>query len=348
MSVEPMERHVGERAKPGGGERVAVLMSPSLVDRLFSNEDQARLRALGAGLTPTSDSSEPGSGLGVETEVIVTGWDSPALTEDVLDRIPNLRLIAHTGASIRGIVPPSVYDRGIAVTTVAGVLAEGVAEFALMAIIAGLRRAVGFHEQMRQGAPWERLAEQAPGRLLHGSTVGVVGASRVGRALIRLLHAFDCRVLVYDPYLAPGAAEDLRVVAVALERLLAASDVVTLHAPDLPATRGMIGRDELGLMRSGALLVNTARAGLVDELALLTELQSGRLTAAIDVFHEEPLPRDSPWRGLPGVLVTPHIAALTRETLLAQGGGVVDEIVRAGQGKPLVGEVSRELYDRMG
>ncbi|QOR70557.1 hydroxyacid dehydrogenase [Ruania alkalisoli] len=331
------------------GERVAVLMSTGLIERIFSARDRSRLRAAGAVRLPAVDAiGLPDlTAIGPETEVVVTGWDSPALAVEILDHAPKLRLIAHTGGSIRAIVPAEVYDRGVAVTTVSAVLADAVAEFTAMAMIAGLRRATLLHERMRRGDDWESLAAEAPGRLLRAQTVGLVGASRVGRAVIGLLAGFGCRVLVSDPFLTPDDASQLGVELVTFHNLLTLSDVVSLHAPVLPETRRMIGAAELARMRDGALLINTARAALLDASAVLNAVRSGRLSAVLDVFDQEPLPPDSPWRHLENAMVTPHIAALTVETLRAQGEAVVDEIERFRAGESLVGEISREMYDRI-
>jgi phosphoglycerate dehydrogenase-like enzyme len=146
-------------------------------------------------------------------------------------------------------------------------------------------------------------------------------------------------LLMYDPYLSPVEAAELGVEITDLDELFARSDIVSLHAPLLPATRGMITSAHLALLRDGGILVNTARAGLVDETALLGELVSGRICAALDVFTMEPLPDDHPFRVLPNVLLSPHIAAMTTETLLKQGEMMVDEIIRFLADEPLLYEI---------
>lgn len=312
---------------------VAVLMSPELVARLFTPETLATL-GHGSALTEAL----------TEARAVVTGWDTPPLTDAILDTCPDLGLIAHTGGSIRTLVPESVFDRGIRVTQVAAVLAEAVAEFTVLQIIAGLRDAYGFVNRMRAGESWADLAARPPGRLLRDQVVGVVGASRVGRATLVRLRPFGCRLLVHDPYLDEAGARELGAEAAGLDDLLRGCDVVSLHAPLLPATRGMLDAGRLALLRDGALLVNTARAGLVDEAALLAEVGSGRITALLDVFAEEPLPVDSPWRRLPGAVPTPHLAALTRETLYEQGEAAAAEVRSFLAGEPLRHEVTRDAY----
>lgn len=325
-------------------ERIAVLMSDPLVCRLF--DGRAR-QAIGRPPVQAGGGPPANGVLGPLTEIAVTGWDSPVLTEKVLAAAPALRLIAHTGGSIRHIVPSSVYDRGIRVTTVAAVLAEGVAEFTVMMMLAGLRRAFQFERKMRAGVGWDELLQEAPGALLSAQTVGLIGASRVGRAVIPLLKPFGCRVIVSDPFLSEEDAHAVGVQRAELDVLLRTSDVVSLHAPTLPSTRRMLGAQQLGLLRDGALLVNTARAALIEPDALARELRAGRITAALDVFDDEPLPADSPWRSFEHVVTTPHIAALTDGTLKKQGDETVAEITRFFDGVPLHGEISREAFDRI-
>jgi phosphoglycerate dehydrogenase-like enzyme len=155
--------------------------------------------------------------------------------------------------------------------------------------------------------------------MLGAQLTGVSGAGRVGREVIRLFRAFGWRVLVAHPYLEPTAADKLGAELINLEELFQRADVVSLHAPLLPETRGVIGVDKLASLRDGALLINTGRGALVDEAALLAELSSGRIRAALDVFTEEPLPPDSALRALAGVVLSPHVAGHTEETHLRQG-----------------------------
>ncbi|MFI6231543.1 hydroxyacid dehydrogenase [Micromonospora echinospora] len=321
---------------------VVVLMSERLAARLLTPAALGSLPPPGATLVDADPADLAATLRGARA--VITGWDTPPLTDDVLDACPDLGLVAHSGGSIRALVPASVFDRGIRVTQVAAVLAEGVAEFTVMQILAGLRDAYGFVASMRAGEPWAELAARPPGRLLRDQVVGVVGASRVGRATLARLRPFGCRLLVHDPYLDAAGARELGAELTDLAGLLRSCDVVSLHAPLLPATRGMLGVDQLALLRDGALLVNTARAGLVDDDALIAEVRSGRITALLDVFAEEPLPVESPWRGLPGAVPTPHLAALTRETLHEQGDAAVAEVRRFLAGEPLCHEVTRDAY----
>ena len=138
--------------------------------------------------------------------------------------------------------------------------------------------------------------------------IGIVSASTVGREVIRLLKPFDCKILVYDPYLADEEAEKMGVEKVSLEDLFRRSDFISIHAPLTEETIHMIGRKHFRLMRDGAVLINTSRGKVLDQDALLEECKTGRILVALDVTDPEPLPRDSPLRNLENVLLTPHIA----------------------------------------
>jgi len=198
---------------------------------------------------------------------------------------------------------------------------------------------------LRQGEGWSELRDRHPGRLLGALTVGVIGASRTGRAVIRLLRAFGSNVLVADPFLSASDAEAMAVERVELDGLLERSDVVTLHVPLLPETAQLLDGSRLARLRDGALLVNSARGGLIEPGALLAELRSGRIRAALDVFPEEPLPVDSEWRTLPNVLISPHTAGHTIDSHHRQGDAMVSEICRFLAGKTLRYEVSAEMVN---
>ncbi|MGW2112427.1 NAD(P)-dependent oxidoreductase, partial [Streptomyces sp. NPDC001948] len=179
------------------------------------------------------------------------------------------------------------------------------------------------------------------------SRIGVIGASRTGRAYIALARAMGARVSVTDPYLSAADAEELGVERVPLEALLAHSRIVAVHAPVTEETHRMIGAGQLALMPDGAGLVNTARSWLVDEDALLAELATGRLDAAIDVFDDEPLPAGHPFRALPNVLLTPHQAAGSVECRQRLGTSAVDEVLRLLAGRPPVHAVTADALTRL-
>lgn len=330
--------------------RVVVAVPDRWRRLFFPPRTWARLSALAAVEVIEGDHQDPAAlaPLLTDAQVLVSGWGNPPLDATVLAAAPRLRLVAHTGASVKPIVTGQVWERGIRVTQAGAAMARAVAEASLALTLALLHRVHRFDAALRSGVSWEQAKQAPPRRELAGCPVGVIGASRTCRCYIDLVRALGGRISVYDPHLDAREAARLGVRVVDLTELLTSSRVVALHAPAVPETHHLLGRRELALIPDGGLLVNTARSWLVDEPALVEELRSGRIDAAIDVFDDEPLPVDSPLRRLPNVLLTPHEAAGTLEARHRQGATVVGEIDRFLDGRPLWHEVTREMLDRIG
>lgn len=213
---------------------------------------------------------------------------------------------------------------GVLVYDVSDGCNEAVAEWTVGAAIAGLRRFDHYDRAMKRGEPWpERIGVAGQ---LTGSTLGLVGLGRVGRLVARFLRPFRVRLLAYDPFIRPEVAAELGVELVDLDTLLRTSAAVSLHLPVTPETRGIIGRRELALMRDGALLINSARAALLDNEALREELASGRLRAYLDVFEPEPPPPDDILRRLDNVVLTPHLAGHTGPMYLDCGRRAIEKL----------------------
>ncbi|GAA3777774.1 hydroxyacid dehydrogenase [Micromonospora maritima] len=328
-----------------------MAVTPQVRTLFFDADAWAALRRLGEVRLPAEDDVGDETALArllADADVVVSGWGTAPLTARVLAAAPRLRLLAHTGASVKPFVTPESFARGVRVTQAGDAMAYAVGEQALALTLALLHRLHRFDHALRTGVDWATAKAAPPRRELRGATVGVVGASRTGRAYIGLVRALGARVLVADPYLCDADAAALVVERVGLDDLLARSLVVSLHAPVLPETTRMISARELALMPAGALLVNTARAALVDEAALLAELRTGRLDAALDVFDAEPLPVDHPIRALPNVLVTPHESAGTVQSRRRAAAIVCDEVDRFLRGEPLRHEVTVDLLDTTG
>jgi D-3-phosphoglycerate dehydrogenase len=206
-----------------------------------------------------------------------------------------------------------------------GVNRRSVAELTIAFAILALHLAPEAMHETR-GGTWRQLY----GRQLTAKTIGIIGCGHVGKEVVRLLAPFGCRVVVFDRLLYPAFYLEHRIEPVPLDRLLRESDVVTLHLPLDESTRGMINADRVASMKRGAVLINTARGGLVDEAAVKAALDDGRLTgAAFDVLDEEP-PRDRSLIEHPKVLVTPHIGGSAQEAVLAMGRAAIDGLERFG------------------
>ena len=260
------------------------------------------------------------------------------VTAEVLASAPRLRLLQKVGVGVNSIDLDAARERGIAVTNMPGTNHTAVAEAALMLMLAVLRRLTEWHAATRAGSGWpldpmglERVGE------LRGRTVGLVGAGKVAAALVPPLRALGAEVL----YASRRESTGLGAERVALTELLPRIDVLSLHVPLVPETEGLVGSDELALLPPGAVLVNTARGALVDEPALLEALRSGRLAGAgLDVFAQEPLLPGHPLLELPNVVVMPHVAWLTQETLARSLDLARDNVLRLRDGRELVFRVA--------
>lgn len=290
-----------------------TLLDPDLLVTDFVAADPARLR---------------------ETEVLLTGWGCPPLTEQALDLLPSLRAVVHTAGSVKGLMTEAAWRRGLTVTSAAEANARPVAEFTVAAIVFANKRVLTTARAYRESRTQLNPLTLYPGIGNYGRTVGVIGASRIGRRVIELLRSYDAHVLVHDPYLDGDEARALGVESVHLDELVGRSDVVTVHAPQTPETRHLIDARRLALMRDGATLVNTARGTLVDTEALTAELVSGRLHAVLDVTHPDVLPAASPLYDLPNVLLTPHIAGSLGNELGRLAACAADELERYARGLP--------------
>jgi D-3-phosphoglycerate dehydrogenase len=217
-----------------------------------------------------------------------------------------------------------------------------VADLAVALILTSLRNIVEGDRIVRAGQWIQPL-----GRELRGLTVGVVGTGLIGREVIKRLAGFEPRLVAYDVVQSPEVIERYAVRYLSLDELLANSDVVTLHAPLLPETRGLIGERALALIKPTAYLVNTARGPLIDERALAAALASGRLAgAALDVFEVEPLPADSPLRSVQHLIMTPHIAGGTEQSRLAMAKMAVENAARILRGEPPLSCLNPEVLNR--
>ncbi|MEA5455228.1 hydroxyacid dehydrogenase [Sinomonas sp. JGH33] len=345
-----MERQKEERVgtvsrMPARRPRVALAMQDKeLRDALFSERLRRRLEAVADcdyDLVIQDFDAVPQSVL-ESTEVLLTGWSCPRIDEAALERMPALGLIAHAAGSVKGHVDDACWGRGIVVTNAVLANAVPVAEFSLAQILLAGKSTLGAVVLYRERQEKIDRELEFPDAGNYDKTVGIVGASTIGRLVLDRLRSFDLEVVLFDPTIGPGEAQRLGARKVGLAELMQASDVVSLHAPVLPSTIGMVGRNELAAMRTGSTLINTARGALVDHTALREELISGRLNAFLDVTEPEPLPQGDPLYGLPNVLLTPHIAGSMGTELHRMTDFALTEIERFAAGLEPRYQVRRE------
>jgi len=252
---------------------------------------------------------------------------------EMLRALPNLRAIAATGKRNRTLDHVTARDLGIVVmsTTGSGNGIYATAELAWGLIIALMRHIPEESAAMRDGAWQTRL-----GSALYGRTLGLVGLGKLGAQMAGVARAFGMKVIAWSPNLTPERAADGGAQYADKETLLRNSDVVSLHLVLGESTRGIIGAQDLAMMRRDAILINTARGPLVDEAALIVALEAGTIRAAgLDVFHAEPLPADHPLRRLPNALLTPHLGYSVRETLEKFYGETVENLDAWLNGAPI-------------
>jgi (S)-sulfolactate dehydrogenase len=249
---------------------------------------------------------------------------------ELLSAAPRLAVVGRLGVGLDNIDVALCESRGIGVIPATGANALAVAEYVIGTAMLLLRGAYAATGDMAAGR-WPRPA-LSNGREIAGKTLGIVGFGGIGRLTGRLGRALGMRVLGFD---AQVSVTDARwagdgVEPRTLDALLAQSDVLTLHVPLLPATRNLVDAARLAAMKPGAILVNTARGGVVDEAAVAAALRSGRLGgAALDVFEKEPLPAGSPLAGCPNLILTPHIAGLTAESNERVSGLIAERVLEA-------------------
>jgi phosphoglycerate dehydrogenase-like enzyme len=328
---------------------ILVLPVPSLYQQMFTAESDRTLRELGD-VTFNQEERNFSSGELAERiagfDVVVTGWGTPIFTDEVLDAADRLRLIAHTAGSIKRMLPRPVFERGINVTHAASAIAPAVADLSLLLTMLMLRQAQHYN-QVLKGGNWGAAKGLPIGQEITGQRVGVVGAGYTGRCFIKLLRGVGAEVWAYDPYMSAERAAELGVRKVELDELMSGCPIVSLQAPVTEETHHMIGARQLELLQDGAILINTARAWVVDGEALLAELKTGRICAALDVFDQEPLPPDNPYRELDNVFMTPHIAGHSAQARHRQGQFMVQEIQRFLSGEPLQYRVTADMLDTM-
>jgi phosphoglycerate dehydrogenase-like enzyme len=300
-------------------------------------------------MNPAGIASFVGATLGDAWDVCGVGdaeEDLPALeaADAILVAIAELRAPAIEKAhSLRMIQTPSHgYDhidldaaaaREVPVCNVgtSGAEAGTVAEHAMGLMLACARRLIEGHDGLRNGA-WPQLTGSSVE--LQGKTLGIVGMGHIGREVAKRAKAFGMKLIYHDPVPADEDVEaELRLEPVGLQDLLQRADMVTVHVPLMPSTRGLIGRDEIALLRANTILVNTSRGAIVDNQAVADAANDGRIMAGIDVFEPEPPPDDHPLRTARNVVLSPHVAGTTRESVVRIMAAAMENLQRFARGE---------------
>ncbi len=268
------------------------------------------------------------------SNVILSKTDPIRIDSQIIDAAPALKLIARHGSGYSNVDVDYATKKGIVVTNTPGANAVSVAEFALGLVFMAARKMPQSMRACGLGNP-DRLSYL--GMELQGKVFGIVGVGRIGREVVKRVHALGMQVLAHHPRPSARGLADLPLELVDLGTLLNRSDVISLHVPLTPETRNLIGQDEIALMKRTAILINLSRGGVVVERALYEALASNRMgAAATDVLENEPVSADDPLLRLENCIVTPHIASVTEEAQRAVAFAAVEEVLRFARGEPLL------------
>lgn len=269
------------------------------------------------------------------TDVLVTGWGSPAVDVAALEAAPSLRAILHSAGSVKPHVTDGVWERQIQVSSAAEANAVPVAEYSAAMIVLAGKKVLPIARRYHAIRQEFDVEARYPGLGNYGKRVGIVSASKIGRKVIELLQPFGFEMVVYDPFISEAEAAGLGVRLIDLDHLLATSDVVSVHAPSLPATQNLLDARRIGLMRAGATLINTARGEIIDQEALTRRVVDGELFAILDVTTPWVLAADHPLYGHENALLTPHIAGSVGVELGRLAEVPLSELRRLSAGYPL-------------
>jgi D-3-phosphoglycerate dehydrogenase / 2-oxoglutarate reductase len=318
----------------------------AITDYVFPSLDPERavLEPLGVELRPQQCRSDD--------EIIALARDAEAvlncyakMTARVIEKLKRCKIIARYGIGVDNVDLAAATKAKILVTNVPDYCIDEVSDHALALLLALARRLTAADGAVKAGG-WDVVAH-AGIRRLRGQTLGLLGFGKIAKALASKVEPLGMKVLVYDPYLDPALIAQHGVEAVSLDRLLAEADTVSIHVPLSPETRNIVGKRELARMKPTAFLINTSRGGIVDEQVIAVALKEGRLGgAALDVLSVEPPPADHPLRQAPNVILTPHLAFYSRESVIELQTKAAEEVARALKGEPPRCPVNPEVLTR--
>ena len=268
-----------------------------------------------------------------DVDIVMSMRERTPFPASLIARLPKLRMLSVTGGRYKSVDLKALAERGILATkTEAGENGAATSELALLLMLEGSRRVAAGDASIRAGG---FQAGIAPGFALQGRTLGLIGLGRLGAMMARYAHALGMNVLAWSPNLTPERAREGGAEWMAKDDLLARADVISLHMVLAPTTRGIIGAREIGLMKPGAVLVNTSRGPRVDEAALIAAVTAGRIVAALDVYDREPLPADHPLRTAPNTVLSPHLGYCVQENFDVFYRQSIENVLAFLDGKPI-------------
>ena len=293
--------------------KVAILVNYRLAHSIFRESDLAFLGTFAEYNSieqlPEAITQEYMDEMLDNADAAITSWNTPAFTEEMINKHTKLRFIMHAAGTVKSLVPKSFWTiPGKHISCNAPVIAEDVAQTTLALILCTLKEMWSFRTMTYEGR-WKGGEKGVyTTRRLDELNVGIIGCSLVGKEVIKILKPFHPHIRVWDPFLSPLEAEMLEIEKMELNDLIASSDVLTLHAPANEDCRNILNRENIPLIKDNALVINTARGILIEEEPFIDELKTGRFFACLDVTNPEPPKPDNPLRTMPNVFMTPHMA----------------------------------------
>jgi phosphoglycerate dehydrogenase-like enzyme len=277
-----------------------------------------------------------------EVEIIFSTWGMPYLQAEQLACLPSLKAVFYAAGTVKPFAAP-LLERGVIVCSAAGANAVPVAEFSFAQIILSLKRYLP-HLRDSRAEVWQTL----PMATAFGSRVGIIGLGNIAQRVCERLHTCDLEIWAHDPFATPAVWQQCATRESTLEEIFSECDVVSIHAPWLPQTEGMIHEGLLRRMRAGATLINTSRGALVREPDLIQVWQERPdLTALLDVTHPEPPVAGSPLYHLPNIHLTPHIAGSLGREVVRMADWMLEEFIRWQRGEPLCHQVTPAMLDQI-
>ncbi len=246
----------------------------------------------------------------IDKDICITGWGCPKLDDYVIEKANKLKVLAHTGGSVAYIASEALFDKGIKVLSGNNIYAESVAEGVMAYILCSLRELIYYNNEVKEGRWREDIFFNES---LLDKKVGLVGFGAIAKYLVKMLQPFRCKIKVYDPFLSEETLKEYGVQKATLEEIFQSCKIISLHASYRSETHHMINKNLLSMIQKDGLLINTARGGIIDEEALVEELEKNRFKAVLDVYEVEPLPLDSKLRTLQNVISIPHMGGPTMD-----------------------------------
>lgn len=279
-----------------------------------------------------------------DADILIAGWGTCRYSKADLEKFSNLKIIAYTAGSVAPVVTADAYETDIIVLGGNDYFAKSVAEGTLTYTLAALRRLEHYMAVMREGGWKEKVFYN---RGLFGKKVGIVGFGAIAKHFVNMIRWYDLDVLIYSSHLSDEAAAQYGARTASLEEIFSTCDVISIHASDIPKNHGLVSRELMAMMQPDALLVNTARASVVDMSALREMLLDGKFYAALDVYDKEPPLVDDPLRQCKNALLIPHMGGPTIDMRGVIVEALCKDIVRWQKGEPLQNEIKLEAAVRM-